>query len=132
MRKFRRWADGCVEDQQSAGAPTIPENERQHMQLAWDEIACVVQNFASEEPEDVHSERFQATPYGLFSEMFRAMLARAGSDTAAEDWRRSTLRRAVRKIQDGDANLESEDEKEAAASPVDAPTPDSFVPVCKR
>ena len=57
----------------------------------------------------MHEEQFQATPYGLFSEMFRAMLARTGSDAAAEDWRRRTLRLAVRENQEGDANLDKID-----------------------
>ena len=114
------------------------------MQLAWDEVGRALQGLASEESEDVHKERFQVTPYSLFSEMFRAMLARTGADAAAEDWKRSTLRRAGQKKQEGDASLDSEDEPEAAAaaaaasaaspaaSPDVAPKPDGFVPVCKR
>ena len=114
----------------------MSEDEGQHLQLAWDEIARVTQEFTSEEPGDMHQERFSATPYGLFSEMFRAMLARTGSDAAAEDWRRNTLRRAARKKDEGEANLDSEDETAAAdaaaVAPVDAPKPDGFVPVCRR
>ena len=104
------------------------------MRLAWDEMVRIVQDLLSEEPEDMHRERFQATPYGLFSEMFRAMLARTGADAAAEDWRRSTLRQAARKKHEGEANLDSEDDKEAtsAAGPSDAPNPDGFGPVCQR
>ena len=131
---FLRWVNACVEDQRATGTSTISEDEREHLQVAWREIERAVQDFSSEEPEDIHNERFQATPYGLFSEMFRAMLARAGSDAAAEDWRRSTLRRAVRKKQEGEANLDSEDEvlDAADAAPIDEPNPDGFVPVCQR
>ena len=70
-----RWVNACVEDQQAAGTSTISEDARDHLQVAWREIERAVQDFSSEEPEDIHKERFQATPYGLFSEMFRAMLA---------------------------------------------------------
>jgi len=110
------------------------------MQLAWDEVGRALQGLASEELEDVYEERFHVTPYGLFSEMFKAMLARTGTDAAAEDWKRSTLRRAGQKKQEGDASLDSEDEPEAAAAsaaspsaaPDEAPKPDGFVPACKR
>ena len=134
VRKFSRWVHRCIKDQQPPETSTLSEEEGHRLQLAWDEIVRIVQDFSSEEPEDIHHERFQATPYGLFSEMFRAMLARTGADAAAEDWRRSTLERAARKKQEGEANLDSEDEKEAApaAAAGDAPNPDGFGPVCRR
>ena len=122
-----------MKDQQATATSTSSEDEKRRLQLAWDDIELVVQDFISEEPDDIHEERFMATPHGLFSEMFRAVLARAGADAAEEDWRKSTLRQAVRQDQEGDANLDSEDEKEAAATaPAHAPNPDGFVPACRR
>ena len=61
--------------------------------LSWAELQKDVDSMLSEHVDDIHTETFNGTPYGLFQAMFHATAVRMDGDRILSEWRKSRVQK---------------------------------------
>ncbi len=131
LASLASWAEDVATESLRQASQQGGPDAVQHSVYAWKEIQNLLNELVSEHPDDIHRERFHTTPHGMFTEIFRALLVRAGHDLTVDEWTKATLRRAALQREDGEDEPDGDDGDAAEAASAD-PDPDGFVPQSSR
>ena len=98
------------------GATCLALADDEEGRATHDEMMRYLQSLLSERKEDIHQEKFFATPAGLFDNIWEAVLMRDDLDHAVQQWSGHRLRTSAR-ISPGNEGeevpLDAEDNGEA-------------------
>ena len=115
----------------------MDEADNEEIQASCKEMAEYVGSLVGEAKDDLHRERFFATPAGMFDNMWATVLMREDLDHSVQQWRAHRLRSdALRSPAKEEPDVPSEEDEAMAENVVLAeasePNPDGFMRNCTR
>ena len=115
----------------------MDEADDEEIQASCKEMAEYVESLVGEAKDDLHRERFFATPAGMFDNMWATVLMREDLDHSVQQWRVHRLRSDAQRSparEEPDVSSEEDDAMAENVGPAEAsePNPDGFMHNCTR
>ena len=73
-------------------ASSVAQPHENELAAAHKEMVELVHSFLGEQKDDLHQERFYATPSGMFENIWATVLLREDLDHSVQQWRACRLR----------------------------------------
>ena len=140
IQELRNWASIAKQSREVQSEPSEESPDIAFVHLCWEEILGQLQMLRSEDAEEIYSEAFSSTPYGMYNEMVQLVRLRGPSSSYARDVaikemtdlnvRKARMRAEAQPVDEEASTVETGAPAEEDIGNV--PNPDGFVPASER